>query len=349
MRRLAVKWDDVQVDADGHVGGHDAGATLVRRLLRLGTDPLLVGPGPRRCDGFDLVPLELVATDATVVVNLDVLDSTGVWRTLHRRGEHPAVMNLQWRPTTEYDERVLLATEALSFALFPTFANSERTASEVREVIHRWTTPAVAADARLAWVNLGFSVDHVQPRQATDVPVVLYPAIYLSDRKQPRLFLDVVERVHKRVPLRVAMRLHESHLVSELAMSTSRKDWIWVGPLTSTRVSYWQALASTTAFLATATEESYGLGYVEALGAGVIGILPDRPWAHALVPDGYPFFWRTPEEAEAMLTRALRDPDACRAELDALVDGGFTAWIADQHDDQSFEATLTARLAEWFG
>jgi hypothetical protein len=144
------------------------------------------------------------------------------------------------------------------------------------------------------------------------------------------------------------MRLHESHLVSELAMKVSGRDWIWVGPLTATRLSYWEALASTTAFLATATEESYGLEYVEALAAGVIGILPDAPWAHALVPEGYPFFWRTPAEAEAMLLRAVRGPNDCRAEIDAVVGGSFTAWIAAKHDDQSFEHAFVAQLAEWF-
>ena len=353
MKRLAIKWDEVVVDPNGRVGGRDAGATLVRRLLRLGQrsghSPLLVGPGTRRCDGFDQVPLEFVETDATVLVNLDVLDSMQVWRTLHTGAEHPAVMNFQWGPTTQYDDRVPQLTEALSFALFPTFANSERTASEVWEVVHRWTAPDVAASAQVAWVNLGFRVDHVRPRREPAVPVVLYPAIYLSERKQPKVFLDVVERVHKQVPVRVEMRLHESHLVSELAMAVSGRDWVWVGPLTATRGSYWEALASTTAFLATATEESYGLAYVEALAAGVVGVLPDAGWARALVPEGYPFFWRTREEAEALLLRAVREPDVCRAELDALVGGQFTAWIARKHDDQSFEDVLTRQLDEWFG
>lgn len=348
MRRLAVKWDGAQVDADGHVGGHDAGATLVRRLLHLSDAPLLIGPGPRRCQGFDLVPLEFVDGESTVVVNLDVLDSTEIWRTLRERCPNPAVMNFQWGPTTSYADRVPQLAEALSFGLFPTFANSERTAQEVREVVGRWTVPPVAEKARIAWVNLGFRVEHVQPRRETPEPVVLYPAIYLSERKQPRLFLDVVERVHAQVPIRVVMRLHESHLVSELAMRISQKDWVWVGPLTATRVSYWEGLAGTTAFLATATEESYGLEYVEALAAGVIGVLPDAPWAHALVPDGYPYFWRTPAQAEELLLRAVRDPQACRAELDAVVGGSFTAWVAAKHDDQSFEHAFLAQLHEWF-
>ncbi len=348
MRRLAIKWDDVIVEANGTVGGHDAGATLVRRLLRLTDNPILIGPGQRRCNGFELMPVDFVETDSTLVINMDVLDSTRVWRTLREHGERPAVMNLQWGPTTTYQDQVPQLTEALSFALFPTFANSERTALAVRETIRRWTVQPVAEKAKVAWANLGFTVDHVQPRREPEVPVVLYPAIYISERKRPKQFIEIVDRVRRIIPMRVAMRLHESHLVSELAMSLSRRDWFWVGPLTATRQSYWEALAGTTAFLATATEESYGLEYVEAMAAGVVGILPDAAWAQALVPEGYPFFWSTSAQAEALLQRAITEPATCRAELDALAGGSFTKWIAVKHDDTSFEAALIRQMGEWF-
>ena len=149
-------------------------------------------------------------------------------------------------------------------------------------------------------VNLGFRLEHVQPRHEPEVPVVLYPAIYLSERKQPQLFIDVVERLVKRTPIKVEARLHESHLVSEQAMRLSRRDWTWVGPLTASRDDYWQALARTTAFLATALEESYGLAYVEALAAGAVGVFPDRPWARSILPAGYPFLYATAAEAEEM-------------------------------------------------
>ena len=108
------------------------------------------------------------------------------------------------------------------------------------------------------------------------------------------------------------------------------------------------ALASTTAFLATATEESYGLEYVEALAAGVIGVLPDTTWARALVPEGYPFLWKDAAQAEAMLLRAVSDPDGCRAELDAIAGGDFAGWIANKHNDDDFEQAMLARLQEWF-
>lgn len=349
MRRVAIKWDQAMVDAQGQVSGHDAGATLARRLLRLTDNPVLVGPGPRRCQGFDLMPLAFLDTDSTVVINLDVLDSTKVWRTLREHGEHPAVMNFQWGPTTAYTDEVPQLIEALSFALFPTFANSERTASAVSETVRRWTVSQVAEKSRVAWANLGFTVDHIQPRRATEYPIVLYPAIYLSLRKRPKLFIEIAEKVHRSAPIRVAMRLQESHLVSELAMTLSQKDWIWVGPLMATRVSYWEGLAATAAFLATATEESYGLEYVEAMAAGVIGIFPDASWARALLPDRYPFLWRDSDQAAAMLLRAVTDPQSCRAELDAVAGGDFVAWIARKHDDTSFEEALLRQLREWFG
>ena len=349
--RIAIKRDATLVDDQGRVAGHDSGATLVRRLLRLFPGAQLIGPGARRCDGFDEVPLEFLDPEETVVINMDVLDSVGVWETIHRSsgGGTPRIMNFVWWSTAALEDQVQVASFALSCALFPTFANSERTATETRELVSRWTVRDLAEQSRLAWVNLGFRLDHVQPRQEPDVPVVLYPAIYLSDRKQPQVFMEVVDQVHKRTPLQVEMRLHESHLVSERAMSISRRNWVWVGPLTASRTSYWAALAHTTAFVATASEESYGLSYVEAMGAGAIGILPDRHWARALVPEGYPFLYRTTAEAADMLERALTDSAACRRRLDELVEGSFQQWIEDHHSDDAFDREIVTAVRDWFG
>jgi len=347
--KVAIMYVAAQVDAEGHVTGHDAGATLVRRLLRVFPGALLVGPGPRHCAGFDVIPLEFIDGSETVVINMDVLDSLGVWQTLKANCDEPRLMNFVWWNTSQFTHQVQRATLALSCALFPTFANSERTASEVREIVSAWAVQPLAEKARIAWVNLGIRLEHVQPRQEPDVPVVLYPAIYLSDRKQPQVFLDVVERVHKRTPIRVEARLHESHLISEQAMRLSRKDWTWVGPLTASREDYWEALARTTAFLATAVEESYGLEYIEALVAGAVGVFPDLHWARAILPEGYPFFYRTTAEAEAMLYRAVTDTAACRQELDDAVDGSFAQWLRARHDDDLFEKAIADRVTEWFG
>ena len=347
--KIAVRYSDAQVDHDGHVSGHDAGATLVRRLLRVFPGALLVGPGPRHCDGFDMLPLEFLDAADTVVISMDVIDSVAAWQVLRRSCDEPHLMNFVWWNTSEYRHRVELAALALSCAAFPTFANSERTASEVREIISIWTVPQLAETTELAWTNLGIRLEHVQPRRETEVPVVLYPAIYLSERKRPDLFLQVVERVLRRTPIRVEARLHESHLISEQAMRLSQRDWAWVGPLTATREGYWEALSRTTAFLATAVEESYGLEYIEALVAGAVGVFPDRPWARAILPSGYPFLYTTPAQAEQMLFRAVTDPTSCRAELDAAAGGSFAEWLRARHDDDSFEHAIAAQVQEWFG
>jgi hypothetical protein len=347
--RVAIRHEGALVDADGHVTGHDAGATLVRRLLRVFPGALLVGAGPRRYDDVDVLPLEFVDGDDTVVITMDVLDSLTVWQTLRRTCAEPKIMNFVWWSTSQYAHPVERSSLALSCALFPTFANSERTATEVREIVSAWTVPPLAEKARIAWVNLGIRLEHVQPRHEPTVPVVLYPAIYLSERKQPQVFLDVVDRVARRTPIRVEARLHESHLVSEQAMRLSRKDWAWVGPLTASREDYWHALARTTAFLATATEESYGLEYVEALVAGAVGVFPDRPWARALLPEAYPFLYRTTTEAERMLHRAVTETALCRKELDEAAGGTFAEWLRARHDDDAFERAVVDRVTEWFG
>ncbi|WP_199916480.1 MULTISPECIES: glycosyltransferase family 1 protein [Miniimonas] len=351
--RIAVKYDAVEI-ADSRVAGHDSAATLVRRILRVFPGSAVIGAGPRRCDGFDLLPLEFCDPASTLVVNMDVLDSLEVWRTLRRSAgpdaPDPHVMNFLWWPPSTLQHAVDRAALALSCALVPTFADSERTAHEVSEVVARWTVAPLAERARIGWVNLGFRLDHVQPRaDAGGAPVVLYPATSLSERKRPDLFLDVVERVHEQVPIRVEARLVESHLIRDLALRMSRRSWMWVGPLTATREDYWGALARTTAFLATASEESYGMEYVEALAAGAVGVFPDLPWVHALLPAGYPLLYRTRDEAVALLRRAVTEADVCRREVDLAVGGSLSAVLRTEHSDAVFDRALRARVTEWFG
>src|SRR5690606_20285393 len=225
--RVAVRYSGALVDSDGRVAGHDAGATLVRRLLRVFPNSILVGPRPRQCEGFDVMPLEFVDGEDTLVITMDVIDATCIWRTLKATCDEPKVMNFVWWNTSEKSHPVERALLGLCGALFPTFANSERTANEMREIVNATTIQPLAEKAKIAWVNLGFRHEHIQPRQEPPVPVVLYPAIYLSERKQPQLFLDVVERVVKRTPIKVEARLHESHLVSDRALRLSRRDWAW--------------------------------------------------------------------------------------------------------------------------
>lgn len=351
--RIAVKYgtrgEFPLVDEAGQVVGEQAGPVLVRRLLRLFEPAILIGHTTRHCQGFDMMPLEFVDADDTLVINMDVIDSGDVWGVLHSTAAEPKVMNfVWWTVSQEYHHRINRALLGLNFALFPTFANSERTAQEIREITRQWTIPMLAEQSRLAWSNLGVRLERVQPRVEPPVPVVLYPAIYAHERKQPWEFIDIVSAVARQTPIRVEMRLHQSHLISEPAMHLSRQKWAWVGPLSS-REGYWKALASTTAFVATSKEESYGLEYIEAMLAGAIGILPDLPWARAIVPEGYPFFYRTEAEAERELLRAVTDPAACRAELDALVGGRFTDWLRRTHDDDDFEHALAENVRTWFG
>ena len=349
--RIAVKRDQTIVTADGRIGGHDAGATLVRRFLRIFPDVQIIGDEPRQCKGFDVVPLEFLDPEETLIINMDVLDSPTVWNTVYTAsgGVPPKIMNFVWWPLETTANRVQSSTIALSCGLFPTFANSERTALEVRELVNRLTVESIAMYSKLDWVNLGFRLDHVQERKQTDIPIVLYPAIYTTPVKRPDLFMEIVERVHQRTPIAVEMRLEESSLDSKKAKKIARLDWVWVGPLTPTRSSYWEALSHTTAFLATASQESYGLSYVEALGAGVIGVLPDEDWARALVPDDYPYFYGDKSTAEALLYRAVTEPEACMRELDQLVDGSFVEWIQDNHSDDTFDQELQDSIRTWFG
>jgi len=347
--RIAIKCDRLQIDNDGTISGHGAGENLALRLVRVFPNPILIGQRTHRYQDFDMMPVELIDAENTVVINMDVIDSMAVWAALHQTFEEPKVMNFVWWDTQRFQTMVERAALALSAALFPTFCNSERTAHAVKEGVRRLVVNPLAERSKVSWVNLGIRLDRVQPRDEPDIPVVLYPAIYLSERKQPQLFIDVVSKVAKRAEMVVEARLVESHLISPLAMQLSRHRWTWVGPLLPTRGEYWEALSRTTAFLATAREESYGLEYIEALTAGAIGIFPDADWSRAILPEGYPFFYNTAQQAENMLLKTVTQTAACRAELDQAAGGSLAEWLREHHDQDAFESSIVRHVERWFG
>ena len=347
--KIAIQYEGLTVDDAGHVAGHDAGDTLVRRLLRIFPGAILIGSKRQHHEDFDLMPLEMVDGENTVVINMNVIDSVPTWRVLKESCHSPKIINFVWWSPQRFASEIEAAELSLSCALFPTIANSDRTASSLRVELQRWTVQRLAEQARMRSANLGIRLEHAQPRRETETPVVLYPAIYMSTRKNPKLFYDIMSRVVKQTPVRVEVRLVESHLTSEQAMAFGRQRWASVRPLFPFRHDYWEALSRTTAFLATSDEESYGLQYIEASLAGAIGIFPDRDWAHAILPEGYPFLYETPAEAEEMVIRAVTDPITCRRELDEVVGGSFTEWLRLHHDEDQFETTMIESVKEWFG
>ncbi len=347
--KVAIHYKGLEIDMDGNVAGHDAGDTLVRRLIRLFPGSQLIGPRSQSFPDFDLVTLDGLNGEDTVVINMDVIEAIRLWRILRRTTEQPKIMNFMWRDARRYETEVETAALSLSCALFPTFANSERMSQAITETVKRWTVRPLAEQARISGANLGIRWEHLQERQDPAVPVVLYPAIYMSSRKRPDMFIDIVTKVQARTPIMVEARLAESHLITEPAMKLGRQRWAQVRPLVPRRADYWAALAHTTAFLATSSDESYGLEYVEALVAGAIGVFPDLDWARAIVPADYPYFYKTPAEAEEMLVRAVTDTAACRAEIQATANGDFAGWLRDRHDDSNFETAIAQHVTEWFG
>lgn len=347
---IAIKRDATEVGEDGRVVGLDAGATLVRRFLRLFPDAQLIGSDPRQCAGFEMVPLDLLDPLETIIINMDVTDSPQLWEQLYLQsgGDDPQIMNFVWFPVARGLQPVQRASLALSCALFPTFANSQRVALDVKQLVADLTVPSLAEGAQLGWVNLGFRVAHVQRRQDTDKPVVLYPAIYLSGRKRPDMFLRIVDKVSATTPLEVQMNLEQLDLEELAPELLAPYPQISAQPLYRDRAAYYDALSRVTAFLATSTDEAYGLTYVEALGAGAVGVFPDLPWARELLPQRYPFLYKDEDEATAMLAQVVADPQGAAERLDLAAGGSFAEWLRDNHNDDAFDREVRHRVTRWF-
>lgn len=352
--KVAVKYGALSaaplVGADGHAATESGQATMARRVLELYPGAVVVGREPMRTPEFDVISIDQVDPEDTLVINLDVLDSACVFQRLHRTGAEPKIMNFQWINPSIYHHPVNFAALGLSYSFFPTFCSGERTAAEVREVVSRWAIPSLANRARIASSEVG--IDTTRPVGHTDLdePVVLYPAITMDARKQPGEFYKIVSAVAKRTPIRVVARLAPSTLTTSAALQLATERWSQVSPLRASADDYWTELSHTTAFVATATEEAYGLVYVEAMRAGAIGILPNRPWARKLVPDSYPYLYNTTAEAEEMLYEAVTNPQLASDKVDEAVGGGhFTTWIREHHDRSRFDQAFKSKVREWFG
>ena len=348
--KIAVRYPDVLVDADGHVAGHDAGATLVRRLLRIFPGSILVGDGPRRCAGFDLPPLEFVDPADTVVINMAAARlGRGLAHPGAAPGGEPHVMNFVWWSTSQFHhpvERAASPCRAPCSRRSPTRsarrARSARSSSAGR--------PGARGEGR---GRLGQPRHPARPRAPAARPRGPRRALPRDLPVRPQAAAAVPGRRRAGGPAHA--RCGSRPGCTSRTWPPSRRcgsrctTGPGSGPLTATREDYWAALARTTAFLATATDESYGLEYIEALVAGAVGVLPDRPWARAILPAGYPFLYRTPAEAEEMLLRAVTDTDACRREADASAGGSFAEWLRARHDDDRFDAAIVEQVGRWFG
>lgn len=352
--KVAVKYGALSsaplVTPDGHLATESGQATVARRVIGLFPGSVVVGTHPQHTPEVEIVSLAELDPDTTLVINMDVLDSIGVFQRLHRSGAEPKIMNFQWVPPSTYQHPANFAAMGLAYSFFPTFCSGERTAAEVREVVERWAIPSLANRARIASAELGIDASRPVLRIPTEEPVVLYPAITMEPRKQPQEFIKIVSAVAKRTPIRVVARLAPSALTTTPALQLATERWSSVSPLRASADDYWTELAKTSAFVATATEEAYGLVYVEAMRAGAIGILPNRPWARKLVPDHYPYLYNTAADAEEMLYQVVTNPDKASDAVDEAVGGGhFTEWIRTHHDRRTFDEAFKAKVREWFG
>jgi hypothetical protein len=340
---------------DGKLVGDHSGLAIVRRLLKLFPDPILYGwdgmsEQPWDCDGFQVVHPSRIDVNDTVIINMDVVDSVALYRQL-RGGTwrlYPKIVNLVWWNVSEWTDKVERQELALSTGLFYTFCNSRRTELEVRSLHARHLTPAMQARAVVESQNLGFPQPDLEPGpKHADPPIVLYPAMWLFARKAPDRFAKVVTRTAERTPIEMLMRLHPKafpHPVIEELSSQPWADIDEIGP----KDAYWANLAAATAFLATATDESYGLQYLEALWMGVIGVFPRRPWAENILPPGYPFLYGDLHEGEAMLHLAVTQPAEAWDMVAKAFDGDVRRWLRSFHSEDDFDSEFQLFLENRF-
>ena len=78
--------DSPIVDDQGRLVSRGGGTALVERLLDMYPGAVVVNYEDRQCDGFEARKLTSLEPLETLVINLDVIDSVGVFQTMHREG-----------------------------------------------------------------------------------------------------------------------------------------------------------------------------------------------------------------------------------------------------------------------
>lgn len=332
---------------DGHINGESSGHTLLRRLVGLVEEPaILVPTASERGSGEGMVTTvtldQLTHYDAVISFNprktLELYEKGGGARWLK-----PQLANFVWFNLSEESDSLKRQMQALSFAKFPTFCNSKRTAAEVIHDLRTTVTPAMA-DQRpsFRWAPLGIDpvlVDTDQPQGYVEVPKVWYPSTWMFARKQPTLWMDVMAKVQPHVLLEAVMRLHRAAL-PQVPDAFDRMPWLTIQPMIPDRVWYRRELQTYTAFLATAEDESYGLAYLEALSAGVIGVFLDRPWVREILPPDYPLIVSKQDLVGTMIS-VLRNVEATRQ----WIWPDILHWINDEHSEARFDA----EFSHWAG
>lgn len=340
------------IDEEGNIIGQDSGSTLLRRIIGLYPKADLIwGDRVIETSWGRVIPLSKVDVNNTVVISFDVLETAKLHLDMKLTPgfHHPKVLNFAWWNVPEYKAPVRREVFALSMALFPVIGNSPKVVQESKDMIRKHLGVKMLGGTRMEWVFLGVDVEKIPTdRPPHEIPVVQYPAMFMTTRKKPEQFLKIVAAVQKRVPLQAVMRLHKSGVNAPELAPYADQQWLRHGPIPDTKQEYYQALPYEDVFLATSADESYGIGYLESLYAGLIGIFPDKPWVYQILPPDYPFIFGSDEEAEQMLYFALTKPDVARRMMDAAAGRNIGDWVAEHHDARTFDRRFVELVDEFY-
>jgi hypothetical protein len=340
------------IDEEGNIVGQDSGSTLLRRILSLFPDPELIwGDQVIVTPWGRVVPLRKVDVNNTVVISFDVLETVKLFLDMKLTPgfHHPKVLNFAWWNAPEFAAPVKAQQFAISVALFPLIGNSPKVVQECRDMVRKHLGVKMLGKMRTGWVFLGVDTVKIPTvRAEEEVPVVQYPAMFMTMRKNPEQFLKICAAVRARTPLNVRMRLHKSGIKADVLESVRGQEWVQTMPVPATKQAYYDMLPTETAFLATSSDESYGIGFLESLYAGLIGVFPDKPWCRQILPAGYPFLFKSDEQAEEMLYLALTRPGWCREQMDAAAGMPIGEWVETFHNAADFDREFVALVEEFY-
>jgi hypothetical protein len=209
--------------------------------------------------------------------------------------------------------------------------------------VRKWLSPSAIRHIQQSstLVNEGVDVTGLQATRLAraarrDLLTPRVPGLFwgarLANQKQPRktfpLYREIVGRMEGQVNVLISTSTPEGGAQGQWAKDEFSDLPMLFG---QNRAQFVRNMQAGDVFLCNSLNETYGLAWLEMLGAGMLGVYEDKWWVKGSLPDWYPFVADGPKDQVEMAVALLKDwPNGSlwRKYVPMVEE-----WLAEEHDE----------------
>lgn len=342
---------------------------------RLGFLPVMAGLSGRTLGYFMTQDLWYAATQTKVQVPYDVVLSnqlamTPIWNTVltnrymsSRYAVKVPIVNWQmWTATHQqlaevpeyYAGEADVVAESLSSLFATNVWESEVLYKAHLETMRQYVKPSVMQKIMQQSHVIANGVDFPalqevwmrrQIRMEKGKGPVLFWGGRLANQKKPRITFPLMEKTRQVMAKRPEVVVSTNRPESDPDVAWARDSYPdWRIHWGVSRQEFFGLLEAGDVFLCNSASESYGVAWLEMLATGMIGVFEKAWWNEALLPDWYPFVFKSHEDmfkAAAMLLRTWPDGEHWNWLVTKV-----RQWIATEHSEVVCASRLDGVLRE---